>query len=240
MIVKNEEELLPQSLESIKEIVDEIIIVDTGSTDRTVGIAESYGAKIFHHTWENDFSKHRNQSISYATGDWILILDGDEEVIQWDDKITTILKNTEIDSVYAKVENIYGKGDGEAWHNSIRLFLNNGRIQFQGRVHNQLFGVKNSSPSAITIYHKGYCLDPEKEEQKYSRTKKLLLKEIEKDPTNPKYHHYLAVVLSTSRICWLPIWAIITMRRLLRSLKKHFVWFQSPTKRTFCICGHIL
>ena len=193
MIVKNEEELLPQSLESIKEIVDEIIIVDTGSTDRTVGIAESYGAKIFHHTWENDFSKHRNQSISYATGDWILILDGDEEVIQWDDKITTILKNTEIDSVYAKVENIYGKGDGEAWHNSIRLFLNNGRIQFQGRVHNQLFGVKNSSPSAITIYHKGYCLDPEKEEQKYSRTKKLLLKEIEKDPTNPKYHHYLAV-----------------------------------------------
>ncbi len=125
MIVKNEEKLLPQCLESIKDFVDKIIIVDTGSTDRTIEIAKSYGAKIFHHPWENDFSKHRNQSISYATGDWIFVLDGDEEVIQWDDHLLTILHNKDIDSVHVKVENIYGKGGGEAWHNSIRLFSNN-------------------------------------------------------------------------------------------------------------------
>jgi glycosyltransferase involved in cell wall biosynthesis len=193
MIVKNEEKLLPQCLESIKDVVDEIIIVDTGSTDKTVEIAESYGAKIFHHPWENDFSKHRNQSISYAMGDWIFILDGDEEVIQWDDQLLTILKKEGIDSIHVKVENIYGKGGGEAWHNSIRLFSNNKRINYQGKVHNQLTGTKNSSPSSMVIYHRGYCLDPEAEEQKYSRTVTLLEQEIEKDPSNPKYHHYLAV-----------------------------------------------
>ncbi|MEJ2052223.1 MAG: glycosyltransferase family 2 protein, partial [Calditrichota bacterium] len=74
MMVKNEEEMLPNCLESIKDVVDELIVVDTGSTDKTIEIAESYGAKIYHHPWENDFSKHRNQSISYATGDWFLII----------------------------------------------------------------------------------------------------------------------------------------------------------------------
>ena len=80
MIVKNEEKFLSQSLNSIKDHVDELIIVDTGSTDRTVEIAEGFGAKVYHHPWENDFSKHRNQSISYASGDWILIIDADEEL----------------------------------------------------------------------------------------------------------------------------------------------------------------
>ena len=120
MMVKNEEAFLPRCLESIKDVVDEIIVVDTGSTDRTAEIAKSYGAKVYHHPWENNFSKHRNQSISYATGDWIFILDGDEEVIQWDHHIDDTLRNRQTDSVYVKVENIYGTGEGEAWHNAIR------------------------------------------------------------------------------------------------------------------------
>ena len=80
MIVKNEEKLLPGCLESAKDFVDEIIIVDTGSTDKTIEIAKQYNAKIYEHPWENNFSKHRNQSISYATSDWILYLDADEEL----------------------------------------------------------------------------------------------------------------------------------------------------------------
>ena len=81
MMVKNEEKLLPGCLESIKDHVDEIVIVDTGSTDHTVSIAESFGANVYHHPWENHFSKHRNQSMSYAKGDWIFIIDADEELI---------------------------------------------------------------------------------------------------------------------------------------------------------------
>ena len=80
MMVKNEEEMLPRCLNSIKHLIDELIVVDTGSTDKTIEIAESFGAKIYHHPWENNFSKHRNQSLGYATGDWILLVDADEEL----------------------------------------------------------------------------------------------------------------------------------------------------------------
>ena len=81
MIVRDEENNLHRCLTSIKDVVDEIVVVDTGSEDRTVEIAKSFGAKVFHHPWEGDFSKHRNQSISYAKGKWIFIIDADEELI---------------------------------------------------------------------------------------------------------------------------------------------------------------
>ncbi len=68
MIVKNEEALLPECLASINEVVYEMIIVDTGSTDKTLEVAEKYTKRIYHHPWENNFAKHRNQSISYAGG----------------------------------------------------------------------------------------------------------------------------------------------------------------------------
>ena len=80
MIVKNEEKFLAGCLESVKNIVDEIIIVDTGSTDKTIEIANSYNAKVYHFEWKNDFSLARNESIKHATGDWILILDADERL----------------------------------------------------------------------------------------------------------------------------------------------------------------
>jgi len=193
MIVKNEEAFLPKCLESIKGFVDEIIIVDTGSTDKTLEIAERHGVKIYHHPWENNFSKHRNQSISYASGDWILVIDADEEIVHWDDGLEAVLKNKDVDSVYVKVNNIYGGGAGEACHNSIRLFRNTKSVRYEGSVHNQLMGTNTSLASSIVIYHKGYCLDAEKEEQKYLRTTTLLKNEIEKDPDNPKLHHYLSV-----------------------------------------------
>ena len=78
MITKNEENNLSRCLDCIKEFVDEIIIVDTGSTDKTVEIAKSYGAHIYHYDWNNDFSKARNVSLQKATKDWILVLDADE------------------------------------------------------------------------------------------------------------------------------------------------------------------
>lgn len=81
MMVKDEEANLPRCLQSIQPFIDELIVVDTGSSDRTIQIAESFGASVYHHAWANDFSLHRNQSIASATGDWILIIDADEEFI---------------------------------------------------------------------------------------------------------------------------------------------------------------
>ena len=84
MIVKDEEEMLPRSLAAVKDAVDEMIVVDTGSTDRTVEIAESFGAKVLHHEWTGDFSAARNVSFDAATSDWIVYLDADEVLIAED------------------------------------------------------------------------------------------------------------------------------------------------------------
>ena len=78
MIVKDEQDVLKRCLESVKNIVDEIIIVDTGSTDNTIEIAKEYTHKIYHLKWENDFAKARNYSLSKATKDYILWLDADD------------------------------------------------------------------------------------------------------------------------------------------------------------------
>ncbi len=80
MIVKNEEASLPNCLNSVKELVDEIIVLDTGSTDRTPEIARKFGGKIYNYQWCDDFSAARNDSLKYAQGDWVLILDADEEL----------------------------------------------------------------------------------------------------------------------------------------------------------------
>lgn len=78
MIVKNEEYSLPQTLKSVKEVVDEMVVLDTGSTDRTVEIAKELGAEVYHFEWCNDFSVARNESLKYVQGKWVLVLDADE------------------------------------------------------------------------------------------------------------------------------------------------------------------
>jgi tetratricopeptide (TPR) repeat protein len=80
MIVKDEAEHLPRCLHSAKPLVDEMVVVDTGSRDRSADIARAFGARVFHHPWQNDFAKARNYSLSHASGDWIFVLDGDEVV----------------------------------------------------------------------------------------------------------------------------------------------------------------
>lgn len=78
MIVKNEQEYLRRCLDSVKGKVDQIVIVDTGSTDETVNIAKEYTNDIHHMDWNNNFAAARNESIKYATTDYILVLDADE------------------------------------------------------------------------------------------------------------------------------------------------------------------
>lgn len=82
MIVKNEEHFLEQCLQSVQGLVDEIIIVDTGSTDKTKEIAQKFTAKVFDFQWCDDFSAVRNESLKHATGDWILVLDADETMAE--------------------------------------------------------------------------------------------------------------------------------------------------------------
>ena len=80
VIAKNEEAMIADCLESVRDVVDEMIVVDTGSLDRTVAIAEAAGARVVTFKWCDDFSAARNASIKAATGDWVLILDADERL----------------------------------------------------------------------------------------------------------------------------------------------------------------
>ncbi len=81
MIARDEEARIARCLESVQSVVDEIVVLDTGSCDRTPAIAESYGATVHSFEWCNDFSAARNESLKYVTGDWVLVLDADEVLV---------------------------------------------------------------------------------------------------------------------------------------------------------------
>jgi len=182
LIVKNEEKFLPQCLESIKNAVDEIIIVDTGSTDRTVEIAKSYRAKVHHHPWRNSFSEARNHSLSYATCDWILQIDADESLEQADipllhSLIRTDLHNAILVAIYSTLPG------GLSKHYFTRVFRR-GKARFEGIVHNQLVFEGSALQSEIRFQHYGYNLPETDMQKKYKRTGDLLRQQLAEDPKN--------------------------------------------------------
>ncbi|GJQ60190.1 MAG: tetratricopeptide repeat protein [Candidatus Scalindua sp. AMX11] len=194
MIVKNEEEFLPRCLESVKDYIDEMVIVDTGSTDRTVEIARNYGANIYHHAWENSFCKARNYSLQYATSDWILILDADEEIDSEDaHKLKEVIKDSKVNVIYVPLFCKPLGGNNISISRSNRLFRNHIGLHYEGIVHNFLKDKGASKNAEIKIFHYGYNLNKEQMEKKFVRTTTLLKEQIKKDPSDPIPHYNLAV-----------------------------------------------
>ncbi|MBO1225345.1 MAG: glycosyltransferase [Candidatus Scalindua sediminis] len=194
MIVRNEVENLARCLNSVKDTVDEIIIVDTGSTDRTVEIAKSFGAKIYFHPWENSFSKARNYSLKYATCEWILILDADEELSKdGAPRLKEIIKNNNYETISFVVKNKYKDSTQESYANMIRLFKNFNGTYYEGTVHNIIKCRGKRLDSSLSITHHGYNLSEEEMEEKFMRTTTLLKEQIKTDPHNPVPHMYLGV-----------------------------------------------
>ncbi|OAA90625.1 tetratricopeptide repeat-containing glycosyltransferase family 2 protein [Clostridium ljungdahlii] len=198
MIVKNEEKYLPACLESIKDIVDEIIIVDTGSTDKTVEIAQNYGAKVYYFKWNNNFSEARNVSLKYATKDWILIMDADDELQpKYRDNFKLLLNSKLDDNAVYFFETLNYCGD-KPDDNCITINLNprmfkNGRgFHYEGEIHNQLIyphNEYNAIYNAVKIYHYGYLNDNIISKNKRKRNISILNKLIEKDPGN-KFNYF--------------------------------------------------
>ena len=180
MIVKDEEKFLPQCLDSIKDVVDEMIIVDTGSTDRTVEIAESYGAKVYHHPWQGSFSEARNHSLKYATCEWILQIDADEELEAKDVPILyAALKHEEYSSIFVALLSQMPDGISK---NYFQRIYRNGKAHYEGIVHNQLICKGNALITEIRFHHYGYNLNPEQMKKKHKRTEALLKKQIAENP----------------------------------------------------------
>ncbi|MBN1183730.1 MAG: glycosyltransferase family 2 protein, partial [Bacteroidales bacterium] len=119
LIVKDEERFLENCLKNVKDIADEIIIVDTGSTDNTVAIAKKYTDKVYFHTWENSFCKARNQALQYASGDWIFQIDADEEFMKGSgERVRQAIKNAKnADAIFVKLISLYAHGKQKTAHN---------------------------------------------------------------------------------------------------------------------------
>lgn len=194
MIAKNEARWIGKALDSVRAIVDEMIVVDTGSTDLTAEIAASKGAKVFNHPWENNFSKARNQSLAYATGNWILILDADEELCQEDiHLIRPLLKNDDILGYnFLNLQMVDYGGQVASQHYNVRLFRANRGIHYEGLVHNQLI-IDHDRVKAtnIRLFHYGYIKGLDIVEKKYERSIALMKEQLKLTPQAYAYHFHL-------------------------------------------------
>ena len=195
MIVKDEEKMLPDCLNSINGLWDELIIVDTGSRDRTVAIAEDFGAKIYHHPWQNNFSLHRNQSIGYATGDWILQIDADERLDEASYKNVLPLLQNALENVHGYcviIQDFKKDGSQSVRFNYPRIFRNNVGVHYEAAVHNQVVLDGKVDYSEIQLNHFGYDLDPLSMLKKFRRSVRLLRREAKENPDDPRAFYYLA------------------------------------------------
>lgn len=198
MIVKNEERFLEQCLRSVQGMVDEINILDTGSTDRTIEIAERFGANIGHCEWRNDFAWARNKSLDMATRRWILQLDADEELLPESRGALEQLRNAPaaLEGVWLRCINATDRyrGGGNMSHAILRLFPNNSRIRFKGAIHE--FPSIDGSPVSMTgvmspvkIAHHGYLTEVVKDRNKYARNLAIIEEDTKREPEEA-FHWY--------------------------------------------------
>ncbi len=194
MIVKNEEANLRECLESVSGVVDEIVIVDTGSTDSTINIAEEFGANIYHFNWINDFSAARNFALSKSTGDWILYLDADERLDgRSKQELLEFLDNKNYVGVNCLINNIDEITGTPKFMKYIRFFRNSDKIRFSGKAHEQIeiSLIQNNYSiveSKIEITHLGYNVETSELKKKAKRNLMPLLEEY--NETQSSYYAF--------------------------------------------------
>ena len=199
MIVKDEESMLGRTLAAVADHVDEIVVVDTGSTDKTVAIAEEFGAKVLHHPWTGDFSEARNVSLNAATGDWLIYLDADEVLVEADGPLLKSLAgHTWREAFYLVETNHTGDlEDGTAvQHNALRMFRNRPEYRFEGRLHEQYahklpgFLPERLEQSAVRVDHYGYLGVVRDGKGKSQRNIELITKQIAETDNPSAFLHF--------------------------------------------------
>ncbi len=192
LIVKNEEQFLAQCLKSVRGFASQIVVVDTGSTDRTVEIAREFGAEIYSFAWCDDFAAARNAALEHATGDWILMLDADEELpAAQHAKLVADMKSATAIAFRLPLVNCGQENEGRSF--IPRLFRNAPGVFYHGRIHEQVFssllvhakqwGLKTALGTAEILHH-GYAKELVRDRNKIERNLKLLRAAIEEDPTD--------------------------------------------------------
>lgn len=203
MIVKNEQKFIKMCLDSALPLVDEAIIVDTGSTDNTKNIIREYGDKIklIEANWENDFSKARNIYLENAAGDWILVLDGDEEIICNRNDLINCILNTQAECFNIRWINVL---DNQEKLNSwayCRLFRNKG-YRYYRPVHEQLNVDRDKieilNENICRIIHYGYLSENVESKNKIKRNLEILIKDYEKNPEDSFVCYHIGATYAAS------------------------------------------
>ncbi|RED57600.1 glycosyltransferase family 2 protein [Cohnella lupini] len=187
VIALNEETKIRRCLESAIPFVDEMVVVDTGSIDRTKEIAREIGAKIYDYQWNNDFAAARNFSLSCSTADWFLVLDADEWIESFDEQ--AIRRFINVPSTVGRIKRVSQttvNGDVTETNDYITRFFPQGEV-YKGRIHEQVDTSLSRCHIPIVIQHDGYL-----ESNKSDRNIPLLLLEIEDNPEDPYYLFQLA------------------------------------------------
>ncbi|WP_187820784.1 glycosyltransferase [Pasteuria penetrans] len=219
MIVKDEASIIAECLESAQSVVDEIVVIDTGSTDDTIAISRSYGANVFHDPWRNDFSRARNLAKENATSDWIMWLDADEildkaahtELRKKMDRGLQTHKNLE--GIYLKILNYLNSVDEEEKetehiliNSSLRMVKNRPQYRFVGRVHEQILpSITTGNPEVVIgeidvkIHHRGYLYSRINDKAKIERNKKLIQISLQEEPHNAFHWYNLGVEFFRNR-----------------------------------------
>lgn len=193
MIVKNEEQYIERCLSSVQDLVDEIVIVDTGSNDRTIEIIKQFSnVKLYEFLWCDDFSKARNYSIERTTGDYILVLDADEYVVDGSrDSLEEVMIKNLVGKILIRSRFKKDKQEYESNAYVSRFFSND--IRYTGAIHEQLDTNKKRININLQVNHDGYF-----EKNKSKRNIPLLLKQVKSNPQDPYYLFQLGKELRIS------------------------------------------
>lgn len=204
MIVKDEETNLPACLESVRHLVDEMIVVDTGSNDRTIEIARAHGAAVFHFPWNQDFSAARNETLHHARGEWILYLDADERLDPGGmvDCLRRAAAAPGIDAYSTPIKSRRSHG-GRIYFQvtyNVRMFRNYPGIHFAGEVHERVEPFLEKVNARIAqasffIEHLGYDISRAGEIEKLERNLRLARKQLARDPEDGYALYYLGLTL---------------------------------------------
>jgi len=209
MIAKNEEKYLETCIQSVLPVIDEIVLVDTGSTDNTINIAKKYNANIYYYRWQDEFSGPRNLSLRAAKGHWILRMDPDELIASRDlPALWSLFQDDNVDVVIFPVINYLEdpyKVQNPKWalSETCRLFKNDPRFYYQGIVHEELDNSIIDSQkrgekvvitrSPVVLHHFGYLKEQNYVKSKLDKYVVMNKRQIEVTPDSPGPYHALGL-----------------------------------------------
>ena len=193
MIVKNEERVIGECLKSVQGVFDEIIVVDTGSTDRTPEICKEFGVTLRHFPWTDSFSEARNESMRDAKGDWIFWMDADDTLPPGAGEIlrqNAMSAPPEVHAFVVPVQFLDEGASGGTRVDHVKLFRNLPGLKFKFRIHEQILESLRAhggqiARSSAHVVHSGYDTSPEGQARKRERDWKLLMLDLKENPNHP-------------------------------------------------------